>query len=632
MNSKLGSNHCKASSIKPVRRWRRLRAGERPEERLRREAQVRAAEARLANARAEFERFDPVASTAEPCRAPSMIASRPRTLSPGRSKGGRADWSRRERSAARKIFWPDEAEVRGLEGRVVEANIQLQDTTLRAPYDGVIAQRFVEEGQNVRPKQPIVRFQDVEEIEIVVDVPETVMAADIQSADILKMLAELSGAPGLQFPGAKFARSRRSPTPRRKPSKSAQPCRFRKAFARCPGMTATVTVTYRRASILGDRILVPISAVLQNAIAASKSSGSIGADRQVARRPVKIGTVTGGEVEITDGLQPGDRIAVAGVTFLRDGMKVRDLGDALGGGQHESRRAVGPQQPRGLRGNVLVLRRRGRRLSANGPARRPGIHDQGSADHHALPRRQRRRGCQGSHQSDRKRLPATGPASSRRVGVDARHVGRLRDHPGPLPSGRDSAGLGRTASQDRRRSIAIAARRCAASRWWSTISATSTASSWPSPARATRSPSCAATPSSSAANCCWCRTSKASSYSAQQQEVVFLEISRQRLVATRDQRRANLQPSSKPKTSPPTVAACALAIEHIADRSEGRIPLGRRHARSGDRLGQVGPPAVSARRRDDANAAIRIRRAACSATTANRPSAWASPLSRAATW
>ena len=49
--------------------------------------------------------------------------------------------------------------------------------------------------------------------------------------------------------------------------------------------------------------------------------------------PVKIGAATGGQIEIVDGLQPGDRIAVAGVTFLREGMKVRDLGDALGGGQ-----------------------------------------------------------------------------------------------------------------------------------------------------------------------------------------------------------------------------------------------------------------------------------------------------------
>ena len=39
----------------------------------------------------------------------------------------------------------------------------------------------------------------------------------------------------------------------------------------------------------------------------------------------------GRQIEILDGLQPGDRIAVAGASFLRDGMKVRDLGDALGG-------------------------------------------------------------------------------------------------------------------------------------------------------------------------------------------------------------------------------------------------------------------------------------------------------------
>jgi len=33
-----------------------------------------------------------------------------------------------------------------------------------------------------------------------------------------------------------------------------------------------------------------------------------------------------------EGLQPGDRIVVAGVTQLREGQKVRDLGNALGGG------------------------------------------------------------------------------------------------------------------------------------------------------------------------------------------------------------------------------------------------------------------------------------------------------------
>jgi multidrug efflux pump subunit AcrA (membrane-fusion protein) len=44
---------------------------------------------------------------------------------------------------------------------------------------------------------------------------------------------------------------------------------------------------------------------------------------------VKLGAVTGGSIEILEGLQPGDRIAVAGVSFLRDGMKVRDMGHTL---------------------------------------------------------------------------------------------------------------------------------------------------------------------------------------------------------------------------------------------------------------------------------------------------------------
>ncbi len=94
----------------------------------------------------------------------------------------------------------NEAQIRGLEARVVEANIELQDTTLSAPYDGVIAQRFMEEGQNVPAADRVVRFQDVEEVEITVDVPETVMASDIQSADIVEIVAELSGAPGTRFP------------------------------------------------------------------------------------------------------------------------------------------------------------------------------------------------------------------------------------------------------------------------------------------------------------------------------------------------------------------------------------------------------------------------------------------------
>jgi multidrug efflux system membrane fusion protein len=305
-----------------------LKAGERPEQRRRLEAQVRAAEAKLANARSahdasrrafraraiprvEFERDEAALRVARQDHAAAQEAL---------EKGSVA---REEDIEAQK------GTVRSLEGRVVEAKIQLDDTTLRAPYDGIIAERFAEPSKDVQAKKPVVRFQDIDEIEIAVDVPEVVMAGDIRAADIVKLVAEFSGAPGQEFPVTvrEIAQSA-DPT--------TQTFRVRVAMQAPtnvtlrPGMTATVTVTYRRARILGDAILVPLAAVIKDG--GEQVAWALGREQTVERRPVKLGETSGGMVEVVEGLQPGDRIAVAGVTFLREGMKVRDLGDDLGGG------------------------------------------------------------------------------------------------------------------------------------------------------------------------------------------------------------------------------------------------------------------------------------------------------------
>jgi multidrug efflux pump subunit AcrA (membrane-fusion protein) len=99
-----------------------------------------------------------------------------------------------------------------------------------------------------------------------------------------------------------------------------------------PGMTATVTATYRQTSARGRRILVPISAIF------SDDTGKqivwvIGSDQCAIRRPVTIGAAAGDQIEIASGVSPGDRIVVAGAPFVREGMPVRDLGEALGDSQ-----------------------------------------------------------------------------------------------------------------------------------------------------------------------------------------------------------------------------------------------------------------------------------------------------------
>lgn len=307
-----------------------LMGGVRPEERLRLEAQLRSTEATLANARSEFRSAEQLIRTRaisrlEFERAETAVSVARENMESARQTLEAGLMAREEDVQAM------EAVVRGLEGQVVEANLQLTDSTLRAPYDGVIAQRFVEQGQNVRAQQPVVQFQNVAEIDIVVDVPEAVMVADLRAADILQLEAEFSAAPGLRFPVyIKEVAQRADPVTQTFGVRVAM--QVPEGINLLPGMSATVSLTYRRASILGGRITVPVSAVFKSP-SGEQVAWVLGADQTVSRRPVTLGEPSGTRVEIATGLETGDRIAVAGVAFLRDGMKVRDLGDGLGGGQ-----------------------------------------------------------------------------------------------------------------------------------------------------------------------------------------------------------------------------------------------------------------------------------------------------------
>lgn len=304
-----------------------LRAGERPEEVIRREAQVHIAQARLDNAKAEYDRYA------------SVLPSRGVSRSEYEMSETRWKIAQEELKAAQQMLdkgsagrvedvQAAEADVRAFEGRLAEAELQLADCVIVAPYDGVIAQRFVEENQNIPPKSPVVEIHETGNIDVATDVPESVMASGLLGPGA-RLFAVYSGAPGREFP-----------VTIKEVSQSADPVtqtfRVRVTMPApegvniLPGMTAIVRGSHAD-SAGKDRLLVPVTAVYKD------DSGEqvvwiVGPNQTVSRRPVKLGSASGGSIEIIDGLHTGDRVAVAGVTVLRDGEKVRDLGDALGSG------------------------------------------------------------------------------------------------------------------------------------------------------------------------------------------------------------------------------------------------------------------------------------------------------------
>jgi len=307
-----------------------LQLGERPEERLRREAQLRAAEAKLANAKTEFDRYARLVKTSAVSRSEYELAETAYRVAQEDQKAalqlvGKGTGARKEDIDAQL------AQVRMIEGRLAEANIQLRDSTLRAPYDGVVAQRSADEGQTIVANKPVVTFQNLDEIDVVADVPEAAIAAGIRSPAIRNMIAELSAVPGRQFPvRVKEVAQVADATTQTFPVRVVM--RAPRGVTVLPGMTATIVATYQRPGTQGKRILVPISAVYKQA-SGDQVAWVVGAYEMISRRVVKMGAATGGDVEILSGLRLGDRVVVAGAPFLSEGMKVRDLGDALGDGQ-----------------------------------------------------------------------------------------------------------------------------------------------------------------------------------------------------------------------------------------------------------------------------------------------------------
>lgn len=229
-----------------------LRMGESPEE-LQLETQERVAGLVLANAQKEFDRYARLVrlgdvSRQEYERAETNFRVAQEEHNAALQLLGKGRTTRKEDVEAQ------EGTVRGLGGQVAEAKLQLEDSTLRAPFDGVIAQRFVDEGQSITANKPVIRLLSVDAVDIVVDVPETVLTSDICSPGIVGMLAEINGMPGRQYP-VRIKEVEQVPDQRTQRFPVRYEMMHPSGVRVLPGMTATVSVSFRRPRLGGSCIL-----------------------------------------------------------------------------------------------------------------------------------------------------------------------------------------------------------------------------------------------------------------------------------------------------------------------------------------------------------------------------------------
>lgn len=201
------------------------------------------------------------------------------------------------------------------------ARKDLKDTRLVAPFDGVITRRHVENFQNVQAKEPVVSLQDVDELEIVIHVPERVVREEPKR---VAAFATFEGIPNRPLPvTVKSFQTEADP--------QTQTYEVVLALTRpqdlkiLPGMSAEVFPEAASADSAGDRIMVPLKAVVADPDGAPTVWVVDPQSSRVTQRSVRVGPVSGSNIVVLEGLQLGERIVTAGVNSLREGMLVRPL-------------------------------------------------------------------------------------------------------------------------------------------------------------------------------------------------------------------------------------------------------------------------------------------------------------------
>ncbi len=212
----------------------------------------------------------------------------------------------------------------------------LEDTVLRAPFDGVVARRYVENHEHVEARQPILSLQDISVIEVVIQVSERLIARS--GAANLGTLQVRFDADAERWFDAEVREFSVESDPLTRTFDVVVGLAPPADLEILPGMTATVRA---RASESVDvrngedqRVLVPVEAIVRDPDGETYAwiiDPLGGAPR---KQPVDVGILHENGLEILSGLQPGQHVAIAGLHTLRDNLLVRPMvagGEGLDG-------------------------------------------------------------------------------------------------------------------------------------------------------------------------------------------------------------------------------------------------------------------------------------------------------------
>jgi len=213
---------------------------------------------------------------------------------------------------AKASFEAAKAQLEQAEAQLKTIEVKLRDTAVKAPFAGVVAERYVDPGAYVSPANPIVRIEDNSRVKAVINIVEEDFSR-VRAGDIAEVVTD-------SYPNEKFTgRIIRIAPSMNKASRTAPV----EIMMSNPGGKLKGGMTARVNLILAKKpaaLVIPETAIRRD-VEKGFEYVFVVEKGTIRQRVVRVGIISSGEAEITQGLKPGEA-AVNGDVRVSDGMKL----------------------------------------------------------------------------------------------------------------------------------------------------------------------------------------------------------------------------------------------------------------------------------------------------------------------
>lgn len=206
------------------------------------------------------------------------------------------------------------------------AQLRLSFTKLLAPVDGIISRVNVDQFENIQVGQQIVNIHSLDSVEVLIQLPDRLYVNQPDQETLSRIEALVKVPSGNEY-SASIKEFTTEPDPATGTFTVTLSLPMPEEEYILDGMAVEVTSEGDDVGLnLNAGVLVPIEAVFNadgdDLNRLNKFVWVLNDDNTVSKQAVTIGKVTKEDLQILDGLESKQQVVVAGISRLREGMKV----------------------------------------------------------------------------------------------------------------------------------------------------------------------------------------------------------------------------------------------------------------------------------------------------------------------